>query len=77
MYSEVWLAWCWYLIVKYNLLDEQKALSQCSLEESQTELLYNHGYWTTNPDLLVAVIKQSYDACLEITDNMVYFYPES
>ena len=77
MDSKVWLAWCWYLIVKYNLIDEQRALSQCGLEESQTELLYDLSYWATNPDLFVAVINQSYNACLEITDNMVYFYPES
>jgi hypothetical protein len=77
MDSKVWLSWCWYLIVKYNLLDEQRALLKCGLKESQTELLYDYGFWNTNTDLFVAVINQSYDACLEITDNMVYFYPES
>lgn len=77
MDSKVWLAWCWYLIIKYNLLDEQKALSQCGLKESQTELMYDYGFWNTNPDLFVTVINQSHDACLEITNDMVYFYPES
>ena len=77
MDSKVWLAWCWHLIVKYNLLDEQRALLQCGLEESGTELLYDLGWWNTNQDLFVAVINQSYDACLEITHDMIYFYPES
>jgi hypothetical protein len=75
--SKVWQAWCWYLIVRYNLIDEQTALLNIGLDDTQTELLYDLGFWNTNPDLFVAVINQLHKECLEITHDMIYFYPES
>lgn len=75
--SKVWLTWCWYLSVRYNLIDEQKAMLINGLEGKDPEILYDLAFWDLNPDLFLEQIKRSYKSCLEITHDMIYFYPES
>ena len=72
----IWLAWCWYLLTHYELIDVREALSVNQIKHNP-ELLYNLGYWSTNLDLFSAQIKRSHETCLELTDKMTYTYPKS